>query len=350
VALAAAGCSSDRARTVGGSGLELTLPDGWHGLAAPGQVQAADFLLARTALGSANAVRVRRGHVHLSVRDYGPVVPFLAHGFPVAKMPLVLRRRDLLTGGLEGIPPDQAIARRDFRLNGEQLEVFANLGPKPVGMRALRATNRLLATLRVSPPQVIAAHDGRLSEDGLSLTLAPGWTGRIELPANRSAARLVLRAARERTSVMLMELPRTFDFHAREAVLPIAVSQANRVNVSSGSVARRVFSTNGRNFDLSVAYSSERELEEVSRLLAGLRIVPRPWVFRACGLSIRLPGTWTAGVRRRSGCRPIVTLRTPGLRIVVTRIGGRFRSEVTPRSRTHEAAAVLAGLRATPTG
>lgn len=57
------------ATTLDGYGLSVTLARGWHGLANPGQLQAADFPLARDALDSPERAHVPRGHLHLIVWD-----------------------------------------------------------------------------------------------------------------------------------------------------------------------------------------------------------------------------------------------------------------------------------------
>ena len=75
--LAEAGASASAGRTLGGYGVSVSLPAGWHGPAGPGQLQAADFPLAPRVLGSPELARVPRGHVHLIVWDYGPSVPYL---------------------------------------------------------------------------------------------------------------------------------------------------------------------------------------------------------------------------------------------------------------------------------
>src|SRR5207302_2651037 len=65
---ACAGSASARpAGTLDGYGLSVTLAGGWHGLAGPGQLQAADFPLARDVLDSAERAHVPRGRVHLIV-------------------------------------------------------------------------------------------------------------------------------------------------------------------------------------------------------------------------------------------------------------------------------------------
>src|SRR5205807_9783081 len=91
----AAGCSGGQSRSLGGYGISLSLPHGWYGLSAPGQLQAADFPLSRSVLSSAERARVRRGHVHVIVWDYGPAVSYLAHNNPPTRPPLTFRRRDL---------------------------------------------------------------------------------------------------------------------------------------------------------------------------------------------------------------------------------------------------------------
>jgi hypothetical protein len=88
--------------------------------------------------------------------------------------------------------------------------------------------------------------------------------------------------------------------------------------------------------------------------------MPRPWAFRSCDLTLRLPGTWRAAVNPRSGCYPVITLHGPGIGVVVTelrprepagghlltRSGRRFRVQVAPPSAAPQADAVLATLQA----
>jgi hypothetical protein len=150
-----AGCASSvgarPAARLDGYGISLTLPRGWHGLAAPGQLQAADFPLPRSVLGSAERARVPRGHVHLIVWDYGPSVPYLVANFPPARAPLTLRRRELSSAPVEGFAASDAYAVRSVAIGGELVEVVADLGPKPLAATSLTRVNRLLATLRCSP-------------------------------------------------------------------------------------------------------------------------------------------------------------------------------------------------------
>jgi hypothetical protein len=81
--LACTGSASARpASTLDGYGVSVTLASGWHGLADPGQLQAADFPLARAVLDSPERAHVPRGHIHLIVWDYGSAVPYLS--FPPA--------------------------------------------------------------------------------------------------------------------------------------------------------------------------------------------------------------------------------------------------------------------------
>jgi hypothetical protein len=357
VALLLVGCagsaSARPASTLDGYGLSMTLAPGWHGLADPGQLQAADFPLARDVLDSAERAHVPRGHVHLIVWDYGPTVPYLS--FPPARAPLTFRQRDIAAGPLEGFPASDAYAVRSMLLGGEQLEVVADLGPKPLAASSLQKVNRVLGTLRVQPPRVLLPHHGRLASDGVALRLLPGWSGRIELPANQAAAQLVLRARRGDVQVVLLQMAGA---QGRHADLPITLTAKNVLH--RYAVARRVFSTAGRSFDLSVTVPSPGDLVQANRLLKTLMAEPRPWTFQGCDLSLRLPGTWRAAINPRSGCYPVITLRTPGVRVVLTELrateratgrvlhesGRRFRVVITPLSAKRNADAVLATLRA----
>jgi hypothetical protein len=311
-------------------------------------------------LGSFGQANVRRGQVHLVVWDYGPVTPFLSRSFGPARRPFTLRREDVLSGGFEGFPANRVIARRDVRVNGEQLEIMADLGPEPMAPGLLARANSTLATLRLRPPRVIQAHAGRLEYDGLGVKLAAGWHGRIEIPANKQT-RLVLRARRGRTRLVLLELPRSFDFHSRQLRLPVAFGIRDLLR-GVGPIGRRTFTANGRNLDVSVVFASRHDLAQANRLLATLTVAPRPWTFRSCDLTVRLPGSWTAGIRRRGDCYSIITLRSSGLSVVLTdlrpkerahgmtlrRAGRRVQVAVVPRTRAGEAEDVLKGLRVRP--
>src|SRR5439155_16372661 len=140
------------------------------------------------AIGAPELARVRRGHVHLIVWDYGPSVPYLAGNFRPIRPPLALRRSDLTPAPLEGFPAEDTYAIRTVLLGGEQIEVVADLGPRPFALRRLSDLNRLLRTLRVRPPRVLLPRHGQLRWDGVALRLLPGWSGRIELPANQRTA------------------------------------------------------------------------------------------------------------------------------------------------------------------
>lgn len=347
------GCSGSHSRTLGGYGVSLTLPHGWHGLSAPGQLQAADFPLARSVLSSAEGARVHRGHVHVIVWDYGPAVSYLGQDHPRVKAPLTFRHRDL-TGPLEGFPVGHAFAVRSVNLGGELLEVLADLGPKPLAANRLREANRVVASLKVSPAHVVLPRDGVLSRDGVGLRLPQGWSGRIEVPASTYFVNFVLRANRGATRVALLELSNSVG--AKQVHLPIVLIRRSK------TFARSVVMVNGHSFDLSADSASPQGLAEAQRLIARLRVRPRAWKLSLCEFSLRLPGPWTAGVRRKGGCYLIVTLRARGLRVVIEelrtkeratgrvirRSGRRFQVQVTPSSAAHRADAVLATLRAKP--
>jgi hypothetical protein len=353
----ATGASAESARTLRGEGVTLSLPAGWHGLAGPAGVQVADFPLPRRARSSAGVVRVPRGHVHLMVSNGGPWVPYL-HFHPTSA-PLTLRKRDLLQDGMEGFAGGDTFARRDARLGGSMVDALADLGPSPHLTSALRKANAVLATLRVLPPRVLPARQGRLAADGISAHLLRGWSGRIEIPAMRYGSRIVLRAARGDVHVDLLELTEIEPGHVD---LPIVLTRRNSLQHSSPPIARRVFFTGGRSFDLSVVAPSAGDLREANRFLATLRVVPRRWTFKSCDLSLRLPGTWHVAVRPRDGCYPVLELHGPGVLAVLTELrpgehasgrllrwaGRRFRVEVEPASARAKAEAVAATLRAEP--
>ncbi len=262
-ALLAASCSSNHERTLSGSGLSLSLPSGWYGVAGPGQLQAANFPLARSVLGSAERAHVRSGHVHLIIWAYGPVVPYLAGGEPALRGPAMLRSRDV-TGPFEGFPGDHAFAERSLTVNGQVVQALADLGPKPAAPARLREVNRVLRTLQVASSRIVRPHGGVLTASAVSLRLLPGWSGRMEIPAATFAASLVIRARHDSTRLTLLELPRSL--RSRHLQLPVTLQ---RVGAHFG---RRVFSTEGRNFDVSAVFTSPRGLTAANRLLAGLRL------------------------------------------------------------------------------
>jgi hypothetical protein len=356
--LVVTGASASSGRTLRGEGVTLSLPVGWYGLVGSGGVQAADFPLPRRARSSANLVRVPRGHVHLIVWNYGPWVPDLRRFHHPARSPLVLGRRNL-TPSLEGFGASDAYFVRTARLGGEMLEVVADLGPKPFAAAALRTVNAVLATLHVLPPRVVLPRKGRLAADGVAVRLLSGWSGRMEIPADRYGARLVLRASRGGLHVVLLEYAESYGSGRRRA-LPVVLTSRDVLRRPAPPFARLVFSNGGRSFELTASYRSPRDLPEVNRLLATLTVAPRRWTFRCCNLLLRLPGTWRAALRPR--LYPVIKLRGPGVLLVLTELrpgeqasgrivrqaGRRFRVEVTPASGRASANAVLATLRVKP--
>jgi hypothetical protein len=359
LALVAVGsASASPERTLRGDGMTLSVPSGWHGLTGPGGFQAADFPLPRRARSSANLVRVPRGHVHLIVWNYGPWEEFRPH-VRATPTPLVLGRRNL-GGPFEGFPTRDAFALRTARVGGDMLEVLADLGPKPFTSSALRKVNAALATLHVLPPHVLLSRSGRLASDGVAVRLLPGWSGQMEIPAERYGARLVLRAAHGGVHVELLEIPASDP--APHLDLPIAFTSRQTFRRGALLYAHRAFSTGGRSFDLSVTVPSAGGLRVANRFLATLRVASRRWTFRSCDLSLRLPGTWGVAIRPRSGCYPVLKLRGRHVLVVLselrsgenaagrilTRGGRRFRVVVTPASARGAADAVLSTLRAKP--
>jgi hypothetical protein len=356
VGASSAGAAADT--TLRGEGLTLSLPAGWHGLVGGGVVQAADVPLPPRARLSEGLVQVRRGHVHLMVSNGGPWVPYLPQFRPAGR-PLVLTRADLLPGGMEGFSGNDTFARLDERLGGDMVDILADLGPKPDLGAALRKANAVLATLRVLRPHVLRPRNGMLAADGVSVRLLPGWSGHAEIPADHYAARLVVRAARGAVQLTLLEYAETELPHHLD--LPITLTSRNVLH-SRGSppIARRVFSTGGRSFDISVTVPSPHDLQEANRLLRTLKVAPRPWTFRCCELSLHLPGTWHVALRPR--LYPVLKLYGPRILVVLTelrpgertgsrilrRAGRRFRFEVRPASARATADAVLATLRARP--
>jgi len=116
------------------------------------------------------------------------------------------------------------------------------------------------------------------------------------------------------------------DAQGRHADLPIVLTTKNVLHRHALAIARRVFSTAGRSFDLSVTVPSSGDLVQANRLLKTLTAEPRPWTFRSCDLSLRLPGTWHAAINPRSGCYPVITLRAPGVRVVLTELRATERA------------------------
>jgi hypothetical protein len=263
VAILAAGCSGSHSTTLGGYGISLSLPHGWHGLVAPGQLQAADFPLARSVLASAQRARVPRGHVHVIVWDYGPAVSYLARENPPTEPPLTFRRRDV-TGPLEGFPLDHAFAVRTANLDGEIVEILADLGPRPLGANRLRAANRIVETLKVGAFHWVRPRGGLLSRDRVSLRLPSGWRGRIEIPASTHFVKFVLRARRGSTHVALLDL--TKPVGARQVRPPIVLTPRTK------TFARSVVAVNGHTLEISATYASPSGLAEARRLVSKLDV------------------------------------------------------------------------------
>lgn len=348
--------SASSTHTLRGQGVRLSLPAGWDGLVGPGGVQAADFPLSRRSQDSANLVRVRRGHVHLIIWNGGPWVPYLR--FAPSRPPLALAKRNL-TGAMEGFGTSDMYAIRSARLGGEMLEVLADLGPKPFAPSSIRKVNVVLRTLRALPPRVVRPRDGRLAADGVSVHLLPGWSGRMEIPAGRYGARLVLRAAHAGVHVDLLEYAENYG-SGRARTLPVALTRSDVLRRSSVPLARAVFSNGGRSFDVVATARSSRDLREANRFLATLAVAARPWTFRCCDLALGLPGTWRAGLTPR--LYPVIKLHGPGVLVALTelrpgerahgrilrRAGRRFQVEVRPASARRRADAVLATLRVKP--
>ncbi len=261
IAALAAGCSGSHGKTLGGPGVTLSLPHGWYGVSSPGQLQAADFPLARSVLASAERAHVPRGHVHMILWDYGPAVPYLAGNHPNLRGPLKLHR---MNGPFEGFPGTDAFAGRSATVNGEVLQVLIDLGPKPVPGKRLDDVNGVLRSLHVPAPRVLEPRHGLLAADGLSLRLPPGWSGRVEIPRSKFATRLVLRGRKRDTRVTLLELPPSF--RGQRLTLPVTLKRV------SNHFARRVFSTAGRSFDISAVFASAGGIDQANRLIAGLRL------------------------------------------------------------------------------
>jgi len=258
------GCSGGHSRSLGGYGISLSLPHGWYGLSAPGQLQAADFPLSRSVLSSAERARVRRGHVHVIVWDYGPAVSYLAHNNPPTRPPLTFRRRDLSPSPLEGFPLGHAFAVRSANLDGEIVEILADLGPKPLVGDRLREANRIVETLKVGAFNVVRPRGGLLARDRVSLRLLPGWSGRIEIPASTYFVKFVLRARRGSTRVALLDM--TKPVGARQVHLPILLIRRTK------TFARSVVAVNGHTFDLYADYASPGDLAQAQRLVSRLSV------------------------------------------------------------------------------
>lgn len=264
VAVLAVGCSGSHSTTLGGYGISLSLPHGWYGLSAPGQLQAADFPLAHNVLASAERARVQRGHVHVIVWDYGPAVSYLARNNPPTRPPLTFRRRDLTPAPIEGFPMGHAFAVRSANLDGEIVEILADLGPKPLAADRLQAVNRIVETLKVGAFRVVEPRHGFLSRDRVSLRLPQGWSGRIEIPASTYFVKFVLRARQGSTWVALLDL--TKPVGAVRVQLPIVLIRRTK------TFARSVVAVNGHTFDVFATYASPKDLAGAQRLVSKLSV------------------------------------------------------------------------------
>jgi hypothetical protein len=110
------------------------------------------------------------------------------------------------------------------------------------------------------------SHGKTLGGRGVSLTLHPkGWYG-VSGPGQLQAADFPLAcsvlASAERAHVRRGHVHViVWDYGPKVIVRPV-----------SAHFARRVFSTNGRSFDVSAVYSSPGGLEQANRLISGLRL------------------------------------------------------------------------------
>ena len=68
----------------------------------------------------------------------------------------------------------------------------------------------------------------------------------------------------------LLELPRSI--RLRRIRLPVIVDARGLVRFTSAPTARRVFSVNGRSFDLSVVFRSSSDLAQANRVLRTLKV------------------------------------------------------------------------------
>ena len=210
----------------------------------------------------------------------------------------------------------RCFAVRSVLLGGEQLEILADLGPKPLAANSLQKLNQVLGALRVQPPRSSAPPwPPRLRWDRIALTSRMVET--VEIPANQAGAQLTLRAQHGDIYLVLLQLAGAQDRHAD---MPITLAGKDILHRHSTAIARRVFSTGGRSFDLSVTVPTPDDLAQANRLLETLTAEPRPWTFQSCDLSLSLPGTWRAAINPRSGCYRVVTLSAPGVLVVLTEL------------------------------
>jgi hypothetical protein len=154
---------------LGGAGLSITLPPGWHGRIALDRDQAR--LEART-----SDLRLRLDEVGNAPGSEG-FVPTRRVG---------LRREDVadpVRAARFGAPPGHSLAARRLALHGRSFVLVAELGRLDIG-ELLRRTNGVLARLRVSPPAGFGIAARRRLERPLRL---PRLRGGARCPRSRSS-------------------------------------------------------------------------------------------------------------------------------------------------------------------
>lgn len=171
--LPACGAAEERRAATGGKrvsghGLEITLPDGWHGSVAKAGLHDAATLRAATFpvdeledLGHTAQQKLGAEDLLLVVVDYGP------RESPAAALPLSIARRDVVSfeGFLDPVATTSAV------VSGRALQLWVVTADAPTDGQIQQA-NAVLATLRVDPLQWETYRDGA---DGLTVDVPPGW-------------------------------------------------------------------------------------------------------------------------------------------------------------------------------
>jgi hypothetical protein len=125
-----------------GYGIEVDLPQGWHGGISPGVVQAASFELSESA-DPREPLTPGPDGIGFTLREQGG-----------SDAPFVTARLPLQLAASEFVPPTErlpALTGRSFVANGRKFVLWAYAGSRVPDETALEQANEALASLRVEP-------------------------------------------------------------------------------------------------------------------------------------------------------------------------------------------------------
>jgi hypothetical protein len=184
--------SQPNGTVVSGSGMHLTIPDGWDsrvvgaaGAAFGPVIQASNRPIIMTPdddLATDTRRVLESRQVAIVLIDYTETRARLGYQagadetFPVEELPISIRAADFQPS-FEGVDASHHFARRTFGVNDRSFDLWVEFGEKPAPDALVADVNEVLATLRVDPPD--AQTELRTltdADDGLSITIPAAWT------------------------------------------------------------------------------------------------------------------------------------------------------------------------------